>query len=434
MKKKTVGIISLGCAKNQVDTEQMLFLLRQAGYTVVTEPAEAETLIVNTCGFIQPAKEESIDAIFEMASYKQAGSCKKLVVTGCLAQRYEKALAEEMPEVDLFFGVNQYDRLVEALESPNPARTCCAERFDFMESGRILTTPPYSAYVRIADGCSNRCAYCAIPLIRGPFRSRDEEAIVREVKTLAAQGVREHTLIAQDTSRYGMDRGGESKLGDLMERLAGIPGVDWLRVLYCYPDETKLPLLEAMCRHDNICRYLDLPLQHIDPDMLRAMNRRGTPEDVKQLLKTAREMGFALRTTMIVGFPGETEDQFKRLYDFVGETRFDRLGAFAYSPEEDTPGAEMPGQIPEEVKQERLDKLMTLQRGISRARNEERIGTVEKVLITSVREDGTCTGRSAWESPESDGEIIFTGSGEEGKFTAVRITGADDYDLEGEQL
>lgn len=427
-----IGVVSLGCVKNRVDTEQMLSLLVGAGHEFTPDPAEAEIIIVNTCGFIDPAKEESIQTILEMAGYKNTGRCKKLIVTGCLAQRYGDALLSDMPEIDALLGVSQYDKIVEAVEE-----TVAGERPDYrrrsremLECGRVLTTPAYSAYVRIGEGCDNRCAYCAIPLIRGGYRSRDEEAILREARQLSESGAKELILISQDTTRYGRDNG--RSLAGLIRRTAALPGVEWLRVLYMYPDETPISLLEEMARHDNVCKYLDLPLQHASNRLLKAMNRRGTIEEAEKLLNTARGMGFTLRTTFIVGFPGETEEDFEQLMEFTRRVRFDRMGAFAYSVEEDTPGASMPDQVPEEVKQARLDRLMTLQAEISRELNEQRVGARYRVMVTGF-EGGLYTGRSAMEAPDSDGVIYFTAEREltGGEFVTVRIVRADTYDLYG---
>ena len=434
--KLKVGMISLGCNKNRVDSEIALGLLQDKGYTFTGDPAEADILMVNTCGFIEPAKEESIDAILEMAEYKKTGRCKVLVVTGCLAQRYEQSLLEEIPEIDLLMGVNQYEQLADAIGKAlqGKRQSLCQEKFNFFEQPRVLTTPGYTAYTRIGDGCDNRCTFCAIPLIRGHYRSRDEKAILAEMEALARQGVREHILVAQDTTRYGTDWQEHTALPELMEKAAAIEGVDWLRVLYCYPDETDQRLLDVMAKHDNICKYLDLPIQHINDTVLRRMHRRGTSADIRRCLKLARERGFALRTSIIVGFPGETEEQFQELLDFLREAEFDRLGAFAYSAEEDTPAARMPDQIPEEIKQERLDKLMTLQAEISLKRNLLRLGKTEKVLVTDVGEDGLILGRSQFEAPETDGEIVFTAkrAPEIGSFVNVKITQAETYDLMGE--
>lgn len=427
-----VGVVSLGCAKNRVDTEEMLALLTQAGYELTKKAEEAEVLVVNTCGFITSAKEESIDAIFEMAQHKETGNCRALVVTGCLAQRYGKELLEEIPQIDVLSGVDQYESLPEAIglalskgqRTGNTRRTRA-----FLHCGRVLTTPPYSAYVRIADGCDNRCAYCAIPLIRGGFRSRPSADILSEMEGLAQQGVKEQVLIAQDTSNYGKDLPDESLRG-LISRAAAIPGIEWLRLLYCYPDGTDKALIDELASHPTVCRYLDLPLQHAVPRLLTAMNRRGDIDQTRELLHYARSRGFALRTTFIVGFPGETEEDFEALLAFMRDVRFDRLGAFSFSPEEDTAAALLPGQLPEQLKRERLDRLMALQASISLERNQARIGSREKLLITG-RRAGRYTGRSQWEAPEADGLIhLQTDKAlKPGDFVMARITGADNYDL-----
>lgn len=430
-----IGMISLGCVKNRVDSEQMLGKLTQAGMEITHEPKEADVLIVNTCGFIAPAKEESIDAIFEMAEYKKTGRCRVLCVTGCLAQRYRDELLQEIPEIDCLLGVGQYANLetylAGALSGDRSADT--RREAGFLECGRVLTTPPYSAYVKIGDGCDNRCAYCAIPLIRGGYRSRPQEAILAEMEALAKQGVKEHILIAQDTTKYGIDTG--SSLRALLSQACQISGVEWLRSLYMYPDETDMPLLEAMAARDNICKYLDLPLQHASPSLLKKMNRRGDMAHTKEMLRAARAMGFCLRTTFIVGFPGETEADFEQLMAFTEETAFDRMGAFAFSPEEDTPAAAMPDQVDEEIKQERLNRLMALQAKISLARNRGRIGTVEKVLVTG-HNGASYTARSAWEAPDADGEILLLSDEPltEGQFVRAKIIGADTYDLSAQAL
>ena len=435
----TVGAVSLGCSKNRVDTETALGLLCSRGYRMVSDPAQADILLVNTCGFIGPAKEESINTILEMAEYKNTGKCRLLVVTGCLAQRYEEELMKELPEIDLLLGVNQYaslpDRIEQALSGTRVH--ACQDDLSYFEQERLLTTPFYSAYVRIGEGCSNRCTFCAIPLIRGPYRSRGEAEILKEVRLLAERGVREHILIAQDTTRWGTDRGDHSQLPSLMRKIAAVPGVDWLRVLYCYPDETSEELLDLLADTPNICPYLDIPIQHINSDILKRMHRLGTREDVLRCVRGAKKRGLTVRTTLMTGFPGETEDQFQELLDFVQEARFDRLGAFAYSPEEGTAAARLKDQIPEEVKQDRLDRLMTLQQSISMDLNRKRVGTEEKVLVTDVSPDGRALGRSRRETPETDGEIVFAwkkAMPEIGSFTSVRITGAQSYDLTGEMI
>lgn len=437
MTKLKVGMISLGCNKNHVDSETALGLLREHGYELTNDPAQADVLMVNTCGFIASAKEESIDAILDMARYKQIGKCRALVVTGCLAQRYEKDLMQEIPEIDLLMGVNQYQQLPDALEKAlgGVRKSYCMDDHTYYAHDRVLTTPSYTAYTRIGEGCSNCCTFCAIPKIRGPYRSRPEADILREIESLAKQGVKEHILVAQDTSRYGMDFGGGSKLAELMQKAAKIDGVDWLRVLYCYPEETSEQLLDIIANTPNICSYVDLPIQHVNDAVLKRMHRRGTSADIRRAVKGAHDRGITLRTSIIVGFPGETEEQFQELLDFLPEAEFDRLGAFTYSPEEGTPAAKMPDQIPEEVKAERLDRLMKRQAAIARKKNQARVGTVEKVLVTDRNARGEILGRSQREAPETDGEIIFT-AGESkmpsvGDFVDVRIEKASTYDLTG---
>ena len=430
-----VGVVSLGCAKNRVDTEEMLSLLSQEGYELTEKAEDAEVLVVNTCGFITSAKEESIDAIFEMAQYKETGKCRALVVTGCLAQRYGEDLMREIPQIDVLSGVTQYDTLAEAIGialEKGERRMNTERKTAFLHCGRVLTTPKYTAYVRIGEGCDNRCAFCAIPLIRGRHHSRDMEDILGEMKGLSEQGVKEQILIAQDTTGWGRDLGPE-RLKDLLRRAAlEVAGLEWLRVLYCYPDGTDKALIDEMAAHENICRYLDLPLQHASKRILKAMRRRGDIDQVREVLSYARSLGFALRTTFIVGFPGETEEDFEELMAFCRDMRFDRMGAFTFSPEEDTAAALMDGQIPEEEKKRRLDLLMSQQAGISRERNEARVGTVCRVLVTG-RQAGLYTGRSAWEAPDADGIIRFEAKQtlKPGDFIDVRLTKAEPYDLIG---
>ncbi len=424
------GMIALGCVKNRVDSEQMLGMLKNAGCILTDDPAQAEILIVNTCGFIAPAKEEAIDTILEMAEYKQTGKCRVLCATGCLTQRYGDTIRDEIPEIDVMLGVNSYEMLIPLIEKALQGEKGADIKANhaFLECGRVLTTPPYSAYIKTGDGCDNRCAYCAIPLIRGPYRSRSREAILNEMNLLAKQGVKEHILIAQDTTRYGIDM--NDSLSSLLEAAAKVEGVEWLRALYMYPDELDERTLDVMAKHENICKYLDLPLQHASPSLLKAMNRRGTLEHIRKMLRGARERGFCLRTTFIVGFPGETEDDFQQLMDFTEEMQFDRMGAFTFSPEDDTPAFDMPGQLPEEIKEERLEKLMALQAKISRERNQLRIGKEEKLLVTGWQ-DGTYTARSSWEAPDADGEILLLCDREliPGSFVKGRIIAADVYDL-----
>ena len=433
----TIGLISLGCSKNRVDSEQMLGYLAAHGYQIVDDPSRAEVIIVNTCGFIQSAKEEAIATLFEMAEYKQTGVCRLLVATGCFAQRYPEAIREEMPEVDAILGVNEYEKIDEAIREAFAGQRPVYTDDDgtFFEYGRVLTTPQYSAYIRIGEGCDNCCSYCAIPLIRGGYRSRPKADILEEVRRLAAEGVREFTLIAQDTTRYGTDEGGESRLPELIEEVAAIPGVEWLRALYCYPERVDDRLLDTIARLPNVCKYLDLPMQHISQHILTDMNRSDTSEHIREVCKKFKQRGMMLRTTLMVGFPGETQEDFDELMDFVREAKFDRMGAFTFCPEEGTLAAQMPDQIDEGVKQARYDALMTLQHGISLAQNKARVGTTCRVLVEKKR-GKRYVGRSEFEAPEIDGNIYF---GSEtpcaiGEFVNVRITGARAYDLMGERV
>ncbi len=426
-----IGVISLGCAKNQVDSEQMRYMLRMAGHTLTQDEAEAEVLIVNTCGFIDPAKEESIEAILQAAECKK-GKCQKLLVTGCLAQRYGKELLEQIPEIDGLMGVEQYGAFPRILEETLAGkRPLATDRnpVDFA-CGRDLLTPPFSAYVRIAEGCDHRCGYCAIPLIRGRYRSRSMRSVLEEMTSLAASGAREQILIAQDTSGWGRDLKDGSSLAALIRAADGIPGLDWIRVLYLYAADVDRALVDALGRAEKFCRYLDVPLQHAVPRLLKAMHRSGDIGRMEDALLYAREKGFALRTTLIVGYPGETDADFDSLLSFVSRMRFDRLGAFAFSPEEGTPAAGMPGQVPEEIRRQRLDRLLSLQQGISLERNQCRVGREETVLVCEDR-GGVMACRSAWEAPDADGWILAEGKAEPSSLRRVKITGADEYDLWG---
>ncbi len=430
-----VGLVSLGCAKNQVDSEHMLYMLREAGHRIVNDEKEAEVLIVNTCGFIDSAKEESIEAILTAAKMKTEGKCRRLLVTGCLAQRYGKELMAEMPEIDGLLGVEKYSGFLrlfeETLEGKRPMDT--GRTGEMFECGRVLTTPPSTAYVRIGEGCDNRCAFCAIPLIRGRYRSRSREAILDEMRRLAAGGVKEQILIAQDTSCYGRDTGGREGLRDLLKAADDIPGLMWLRVLYLYAADVDRALIDAMAETKHLCRYIDIPLQHASARILRSMRRRGDIGRIGDTLTYARERGFCLRTTFIVGYPGETEEDFGELMDFTRRIRFDRMGAFVYSPEEGTPAASLEGAVDGEEARSRLDRLMRLQQEISLERGRARLGEETDVLVCE-RSGGVLRCRSAWEAPDADGWILVKGSAGVGDVLRVRITGADIYDLQGERI
>lgn len=433
----TVGLISLGCSKNKVDAEVMLSALVEGGFSPVTDPAEAEVIIVNTCGFIDAAKQESVNAILEMADYKEIGRCRVLAVSGCLSGRYGRELAAEMPEVDVWMGVSQYPRAAALLTRALGGEWIfeCARDDSVVGGGsRILTTAPWQAYLKIAEGCDNCCSYCAIPAIRGPYRSRSLESLTAEAETLAAQGVKELILVAQDTTRYGTDLYGRPMLTVLLERLHALP-FTWLRVLYCYPEMVDDALLDTFVRLPKLCPYLDIPLQHSEDRELYAMNRRTNGEEIRWLMEKIRRLPreMTLRTTLICGFPGETEEAAAAMRRFIREEPFDNLGAFAFSAEEGTVAAELPGQLPEEEKGRRLDALMRAQQPIALERNQRHVGKPCTVLLEELLPDGRWQGRTAFQAPLVDGITKvsgITGYGA-GQFVQVRITAADTYDLEG---
>lgn len=430
----TVALISLGCAKNQVDAESMLGQLAQKGYQLTDDPAQAQVIIVNTCGFITSAKEESIETILDMARYKEEGVCRALIVTGCLAQRYAAQLEAEMPEADAILGIGHIDELEAVIHAVLEGErvTKNSRPYAFPAAPRVLSTAPRHAYLKIADGCDNRCSYCAIPLIRGGFVSRPIDDLLREARTLADQGISEIIPIAQDTTRYGLDLYGKPRLIDLMEGLSEIEGVKWIRPLYLYPDLVSMTLIDAMAQMQKVCNYLDLPIQHIDDTILHAMHRRGDGALIKDVIEKTRAAGdFALRTTLICGFPGETRAQFDALCQFITEYPFDRLGAFAYSQEEDTPAAQMDGQIRQGVKNARVNKIMALQRKISHELLQKRVGREYEVILEGRNPQGLLVGRSMYEAPDVDGAILVRGDAPLGQYARVRITQAQDYDLMG---
>lgn len=433
-----IGAVSLGCDKNLVDTEVMLGILREAGYEITNQPEEADVLLVNTCGFIGPAKEESIRTILEMAEHKK-GRCRALVVTGCLAQKYKEELLTELPEIDAIIGTGDIPEVAAAIR-----RALEGERVEQVGKPsflydhslpRVLATPGYTAYLKIAEGCSNCCSYCVIPEVRGPYRSRPMESVVAEAGGLVARGVKELILLAQDTTRYGKDIYGEYCLAALVRQLARIEGLSWIRLLYCYPTLITPELIETVAGEDKVCKYLDIPLQHVDGGILRKMNRQGNREETAALIRKLRERipGLTLRTTFMVGFPGETEAQFQSLYEFIAEIEFDRVGVFAYSREEGTPAARMRQQVPEEVKEERRHRLMARQQEISRKRNKMWIGRTVTALVEKTGRGGKCTGRTERDAPGIDGQILFAGHGlTPGDMVPVKVTGAGAYDLTGE--
>ena len=436
----SVGMISLGCEKNRVDAEIMMARLQKAGYTLVDDASCADVAIVNTCGFIEAAKKESIGEILELGRLKKAGCIKALVVTGCMAERYQQEIRKELPEADAVCGIGADADIVEVVD-----RTLRGEHPELFPDKmllplcgeRIQSTPPYSSYLKIAEGCDNRCSYCAIPLIRGPYRSRPMESILEEAETLAKNGTKELIVIAQDTTRYGCDLYKKRMLPELLQKLCKVDGIVWIRVLYCYPDFMTEELMDTIAREPKIVKYIDLPLQHCSGTVLRAMRRFGNREKLTALIQKmrARIPGLILRTTMIAGFPGETEEDFAQLCAFIKEIRFERLGWFAYSQEEDTPAAEMENQIEEEEKRRRADRVMETQMGIMQDWGEAQVGKVLDVLTEGFEEETACWfGRSYADAPEIDGRIYFT-AGEApapGQFVRVRITACMDCDLMGE--
>ncbi len=432
--------VSLGCDKNLVDSEDMLGVLTRAGHEIVDDENEAEAIIINTCCFIHDAKEESVETILEMAEYKKAGTCKVLIVTGCMAQRYKQEIIEEIPEVDAVLGTTSYGEILKAVEEA--VAGCHYQEYkdiDYLvpdQGKRVLTTGGHFAYLKIAEGCDKHCTYCIIPKLRGKFRSVPMERLIRQAEELAEQGVKELILVAQETTLYGKDLYGEKSLHRLLKELCKVKGIRWIRILYCYPEEIYDGLIQTMKEEPKICHYLDLPIQHASDAVLKRMGRRTTRKELTEKIQKLREEipDIVLRTTLITGFPGETEEDHETLMEFVDEMEFDRLGVFTYSAEEDTPAASMEGQIPEEVKEERRDALMELQQEVSYDKGTERIGQELLVMI-----EGKVSGESAYiartygDAPKVDG-YIFVQTGEllvTGDFAKVRVTGAMEYDLIG---
>ena len=432
--------VSLGCDKNLVDSEDMLGVLTRAGHEIVDDENEAEAIIINTCCFIHDAKEESVETILEMAEYKKAGTCKVLIVTGCMAQRYKQEIIEEIPEVDAVLGTTSYGEILKAVEEAVAGRHYQEYKdIDYLvpdQGKRVLTTGGHFAYLKIAEGCDKHCTYCIIPKLRGKFRSVPMERLIRQAEELAEQGVKELILVAQETTLYGKDLYGEKSLHRLLKELCKVKGIRWIRILYCYPEEIYDELIQTMREEPKICHYLDLPIQHASDAVLKRMGRRTTRKELTEKVQKLREEipDIVLRTTLITGFPGETEEDHETLMEFVDEMEFDRLGVFTYSAEEDTPAASMEGQIPEKVKEERRDALMELQQEVSYDKGTERIGQELLVMI-----EGKVSGESAYiartygDAPKVDG-YIFVQTGEllvTGDFARVRVTGAMEYDLIG---
>ena len=445
-----IGVVSLGCPKNLVDSETMLGLIHEENYEITNDPSEAEIIIVNTCGFIESAKEESINTILQMAEYKKSGSCKYIIVTGCLSQRYAEELFNELPEADAIAGVEVYDEIGSIIK-----RVINGERFIMLERSkpdviytsketflpRILTTPSYTAYLKIAEGCDNCCSYCAIPKIRGPYRSKPMAQVLKEAKALADNGVKELIVVAQDTTRYGEDLpGSKLLLADLLKELNKIESLKWIRVMYCYPNNFTDELIETFASLDKVCKYVDLPLQHASNRLLASMNRYDTREEVETLLAKLRKRipGIVIRTTFIVGFPGETDADFEELKEFVEQQRFENAGVFAYSQEEGTVAGAMPNQIPDEIKQERYHELMALQAQISEEIHKDTEGQTLEVLVEGIEEDGSGLhyGRSYREAPDIDGLVFIENPGDikPGCFVKVNILQGFTYESVGERI
>ena len=434
--------VSLGCDKNLVDTELMLGLLNRDGYTFTDDEQEADIIVINTCCFINDAKEESVNTILEMAELKKAGTCKALIVTGCMAQRYQQEILEEIPEVDGILGTSTYDEISNVLKRVlgGEERVSCFHDLNCLpqtEAGRMITTGGHFAFLKIAEGCDKHCTYCIIPSLRGSYRSVPMERLVKEAEQLAEQGVRELILVAQETTLYGVDLYGKKMLPELLHRLAQISGIYWIRIQYCYPEEITDELIEAIRTEEKVCHYLDIPIQHASDRILKRMGRRTTQAQLREMIgRLRREIpDIALRTTMIAGFPGETEEDHQEVLAFVDEMEFERLGVFAYSAEEDTPAAGFADQIPEETKEERRDEIMELQQEIAFEKSESMVGRILDVMIEGkVADEAAYVGRTYMDAPNVDG-YIFVNSGElfmSGDFVRVKVTGASEYDLIGE--
>ena len=440
MISRKVGMISLGCPKNQVDGEALLAKLQKAGYEIVNNIEDSDVMIVNTCGFIEQAKKEAIDTILEVAEYKNAGLISAIVVTGCLAERYQDEIIKEMPEVDAVLGIGANSDIVKTCDKA----LCGIVTTSFpnkcylsINDERIISTPSHWAYLKIAEGCDNRCSYCAIPGIRGGFRSRTIESCVDEAKALAESGVKELILIAQDTTKYGQDLYGKYSLDILLKELVKIDGIEWIRLFYCYPQRITDSLINVIANEEKVCSYIDIPLQHSDKTVLKNMNRVGDGDDYKALISKMRKAipDLALRTTFMVGFPGETDEQFENLCKFTEDIKFDKMGCFTFSPEEDTPAYDMQNQIDDDVKVRRQEVLMNKQYSITEELNKQRIGRIYKVIIDTF--DGEkYVGRSYMDSPEIDSGIIFTCDNNLniGDFVNVEITDYNGYDLIGEAI
>lgn len=431
-----VGFVSLGCSKNLVDTEMCIGLFKKEKFEIVNDPKQAEIIVVNTCGFIESAKQEAINTLLEMAQYKESAKCKYLIAMGCLVQRYKKELEKSMPEVDLFLSLDEYenmwDKIAELVNVPKSENT-----LDYMD--RIVSTGNSTAYLKIAEGCSNRCTYCAIPNIRGPYISRPIEEVLKEAEKLASSGIKELIVIAQDTTKYGIDLYGESKLAYLLENLCKIDGIKWIRFLYAYPESITDELIEVVRKNEKICKYFDIPLQHYSDSVLKRMNRQSDSKSIKNLIEKIRERipNVILRTTLMVGFPSETEDDFFELYEFVNNAKFEKMGAFKYSKEDGTPASRIKEQVHYKTKDSRYRRLMELEQKIAEIKLEEKIGNTYEAIVDSITKDGkTIICRSYMDIPDEDGVILVKNNGKVkiGDFINCIITDRKGYDLIGKLI
>lgn len=435
-------MVSLGCSKNQVDAERMLYKIKEAGYKLVDDAALADIVIINTCGFIESAKQEAIDTILEFSELKKEGRLKKIIVSGCLSERYKEEVSELLPEADAVIGIGCNEDICDVLDKVLAGQVVV--KFDdkerlSLDGGRLISTLPFFAYLKIAEGCDNRCSYCAIPQIRGRFRSKPMEKLAEETRWLAENGVKEINVIAQDSTRYGEDIYGKPSLAELLTELCKIDGIKWIRVLYCYPERVTDALLDVIAREEKIVKYMDLPLQHVNGEILKRMNRKGNEETIRAVLEKIRAKipNMTIRTTFITGFPGETAEQFTQLAEFVRDIRFDRLGCFAYSAEEGTPAATMEGQIEDDVKQRRADHIMEMQMLVCERHNKNLIGKILEAVVEGFDRYGECYfGRTASDAPDIDGKIFFTSEKKlaMGEFVNVRVKEILDYDLIGETI
>ena len=421
-----VGFVSLGCSKNLVDTEMMIGLFKSKKYKIVNNPEDADIIVVNTCGFIGPSKEEAINTLLEMAEYKKTGKLKYIIATGCLIERYKEQLQKVMPEIDLFIKFSEYDKLWEQIDLLLDKKH---EEAELSFNNRVITTGDNYAYVRIAEGCDNFCTFCAIPYIRGRFRSRTEESIIEEVEILAKKGIKEIIIVAQDTTKYGVDIYGKPRLAEILHKISQVKGVEWVRFLYSYPETITDELIEEVKNNKKICKYFDIPIQHISNKVLKKMNRDTTSESIKALIERLRNEipDVIIRTTLMVGFPGEEKEDFDELYEFVKTAKFDKLGCFSYSKEEGTPANLMQNQVHHMTKKSRLNKIMKLQAEISNENLKKHIGKTYEVIVETKN-----TARSYMDVPELDGVILFKGKAQPGSFAKCKITGNKDYDLIGE--